>query len=165
MANGTCSESGTISYTVCVRCCNRIPRSVRALLMSNSPLKNLPMFCFRLCCLLCCGRTTTPPLCWRSCAGPYIDRIFFPHCCGNFIASKLNTVHSKGMLIGKLIAVSCCCLPALCGTLPASISCALDAAMPNKPLMTVKTRTTLQKMQCYNKFDVSTRSNQLCKQS
>ena len=35
--------------------------------------------------------------------------------------------------------------------------------MPSKPLMTVKTKTTLQKMQCYNKFDVSTRSDQLCK--
>ncbi len=106
-----------------------------------------------------------PPLCWRSCAEPYIDRIFFPHCCGNFITSKLNAVHSKETLIGKFIAVSCCGSPALCGALPASTSCALDAAMPGKPLMTVKLRRPCKKMQCYNEFDVSTRSNQLCKQS
>ena len=31
--------------------------------------------------------------------------------------------------------------------------------MPGKPLMTVKTKMTLQKMQCYNKFDVSERLN------
>ena len=74
-----------------------------------------------------------------------IRRIVFPHCCGNFITSKLNAVHPKGTLIGKFIAVSCCGLPALCGTLPASTSCALDAAMSGKPLTTVKTKTTLQK--------------------
>lgn len=32
---------------VCVRCRNRIPKSVRTLLTRNSPLKNLPMFYFR----------------------------------------------------------------------------------------------------------------------
>nr|DAX17431.1 MAG TPA: hypothetical protein [Bacteriophage sp.] len=78
---------------------------------------------------------------------------------------KMNNVHLKGTLLGKSIAVSYCCSPALCGALPASTSCTLDATLPSKPLMTVKTKPTLQKMQCYNKFNLSTRSNQLCKQS
>ena len=106
-----------------------------------------------------------PLLCWKSCAEPYIDCIFFPHCCGNFIMSKMNSVHSRETLIGKFIAISCCCSPVLCGGMQASTSCALNATLPNKPLMTVKTKPTLQKMQCYNQFDLSTRSNQLCKQS
>ena len=37
--------------------------------------------------------------------------------------------------------------------------------LPSKPLMTVKTKSALQKMQCYNQFDLSTRSDQLCRQS
>ena len=30
---------------------------------------------------------------------------------------KMNNVHLKGTLLGKSIAVSCCCSPALCGAL------------------------------------------------
>ena len=86
-----------------------------------------------------------PPLCWKSCADPYIDRIFFPHCCGNFIMPKMNNVHLKGTLLGKSIAISCCCSPVLCGGMQASTSCALDATLPSKPLMTVKTKSALQK--------------------
>ena len=46
-----------------------------------------------------------------------------------------------------------------------SIAISMPLGIVVGSLMTVKTKTTLQKMQCYNKFDVSTRSDQLCKQS
>ena len=57
---------------------------------------------------------------------------------------KMNNVHLKGTLLGKSIAISCCCSPALCGALTASTSCALDATLPSKPLMTVKTKHEIQ---------------------
>ena len=57
---------------------------------------------------------------------------------------KMNNVHLKGTLLGKSIAVSYCCSPALCGALPASTSCTLDATLPSKPLMTVKTKHEMQ---------------------
>nr|DAM11862.1 MAG TPA: hypothetical protein [Caudoviricetes sp.] len=59
--------------------------------------------------------------------------------------SKMNSVHSRETLIGKFIAISCCCSPALCGALTASTSCALDATLPSKPLMTVKTKSACKK--------------------
>ena len=46
-----------------------------------------------------------------------------------------------------------------------SIAISMPLGIVVGSLMTVKTKTTLKKMQCYNKFDVSTRSDQLCKQS
>ena len=46
-----------------------------------------------------------------------------------------------------------------------SIAISMPLGIVVGSLMTVKTKPTLQKMQCYNKFDLSTRSNQLCKQS
>ena len=46
-----------------------------------------------------------------------------------------------------------------------SIAISMPLGIVVGSLMTVKTKTTLQKMQCYNQFNLSTRSNQLCKQS
>ena len=108
-------------------------------------VENLPMFCFAY--AVCFAAAGLRP---RRCAGNRAQNLiltafFFPHCCGNFIMSKNEHCSLKGDTHRKVHRNILLLLACLVWRMQASTSCVLDATLPSKPLMTVKTKSALQK--------------------